>query len=233
MCYRTTQVSKIQEMAEYYSAPVYDGVDIDDLEYYQAVGFSHPNLAVISSIEGQRNIEPMQWGLMPNWKKPLAEMLKLSNNTLNAKSETIFDLVSFKNSIMSKRCILPVNSFFEFKEVEKDKLPYLIQPKEGKFFNLACIYSFYQNPETKDWIKSFSIVTTPANSLMAEIHNTKFRQPVILDNQQISNWLNPDASKDEIIHLMQPCDDTNMSAFRVHRDLVKLGNSPETLLPIE
>lgn len=232
MCYRATQTSKAFEYADYYSAELIKEADLDDQIYYHANGFSHPNLVTIAENNGAKYAERMQWGLMPNWGKPLADAIKLSNNTLNAKSETIFELSSFKGSIMTKRCIVPVNGFFEYKEVEKDKLPYFIHPKAHPFFNLACIYSLYKNPETKEWIKSFSIVTGPANELMASIHNVKKRQPIIISNDQIKAWLDPSTSKDEVIHLMNPCDDSNMAAFRVDRDLIKIGNSPEALLAV-
>lgn len=233
MCYRATQTSKTYEYADYYAAPVLNEKDLEDQIYYHANGFAHPNLVAISSKDGVRQTERMQWGLMPNWKKPLPDMAKLSNNTLNAKSETVFDLASFKGSIMTKRCIVPVNGFFEYKEVDKDKLPYFIHPKEHPFFNLACIYAFYQNPENQEWIRSFSIVTGPANELMADIHNVKKRQPIIIANDQIDAWLDPTISKEEIIHLMNPCDDSNMAAFRVDRDLIKIGNSPKALIEVE
>lgn len=231
MCYRTTQIAKPYEFAAYYKAILKTG---DDAEaYYHANGFSHPNLLTLcENEEGDRIVDRMHWGLMPPWKKPLADMLKLSNNTLNAKSETVFELPSFKSSIMSKRCILPVEGFFEYKAVDKNKQPYFIHPKNHPYFNIACIYSYYENPENKHWIKSFSILTGPANQLMTDIHNTKFRQPIIISNDQISSWLDPNISKDEIIHLMNPCDDSNMAAYRVSRELIKIGNSPEALTPV-
>jgi putative SOS response-associated peptidase YedK len=233
MCYRATQTSKAYEYADYYKAQLNPNIEIEIEPYYQANGFAHPSLVTISEDEGVKVADRMQWGLMPNWKKPLPDMLKLSNNTLNAKSETIFELTSFKNSILTKRCILPVEGFFEYKEVRKDKLPYFIHPKQHPYFNLACIYAYYQNPENKEWIKSFSIITAPANELMADIHNTKFRQPVIISNEQISSWLNPTTSKEEISHLMNPCDDSNMAAYRVDRNLIKIGNNSEALQQFE
>ncbi len=230
MCYRVKQAEVIDEYVNHYNALPTDEVT-DNLPYYHANGFAHPALAVITKREQQRNLELMQWGLMPNWKKPLVDMVKMSNNTLNAKSETIFDLVSFKGSINKFRCILPVEGFYEYKEVNKDKLPYFIHPKVNPYFNLACIYSFYQNPENQGWIKSFSIVTGVANELMASIHNTKKRMPLIIDNENIDNWLNPNISREEINHLMIPCDDTRMAAYRVSRDLIKIGNTPEAFAP--
>lgn len=233
MCYRATQISKAYEYADYYKAQLNPRFEIEDAVYYHANGFSHPNLVTICKDESERRAERMQWGLMPNWKKPLADMLQRAKKTLNARSETVFDLSSYKNSIMTKRCILPVEGFFEYKKVGNDKLPYFIHPKEHPYFNFACIYAFYQDPENKEWIKSFSIITGPANKFMADIHNTEFRQPIIISNDQISSWLDPTTSKEEVVHLMNPCDDSNMAAYRVDRQLIKIGNAPEALLAVD
>jgi len=206
-----------------------DENELQEQIYFHANGFSHPNLIIITNKDNAHFSEIMQWGLMPGWKKPLADMLKLSNNTHNAKSETVFDLASFKGSIMTKRCMLPVDGFYEYKEVGKDKLPYLIHPKNHPFFNVACIYAHYQDPENAVWYKTFSILTGKANELMADIHNTKFRQPIVINDHQIGAWLDPSTSKEEVIHIMEPCDDSQMAAYRVSRDLIKIGNQPQAM----
>ena len=228
MCYYVTQKTNPREIAKYYKARIAEPI-MDDFEpLYLANGFEHPNLSVLINKEGLC-LERMQWGLMNNWNKPYAEMLKASNNTLNAKSETIFSLPSFKGNILSNRCVIPVDNFFEYKHVGKDKLPYAIHPKSQPFFNLAGIYSLYQDSLDDVWHSSFSICTTHANVLMSDIHNTKFRQPVIIDNEQINAWLDPFTSKEEVIHLMQPCDDTQMAAYRVDRNMLKMGNKKEVI----
>ena len=231
MCYKVTQAKKLVEYVKFYVAPTIQE-QYEKEAFFQANGFAHPQLLTITSKDGVRQSEMMQWGLIPNWKRPYADMLKHSNNTLNAKSETIFDLASFKGSINKFRCILPVEGFFEYKHVEKDKLPFFIHPKENPFFNLAGIYSFYKNPLNDEWIKSFSIVTGEANELMASIHNSGKRMPLIIDNENIDRWLDPNISKEEINHLMIPCDDTKMNAYRVNRDLIKMGNTSEAFAPI-
>ncbi|MET4083154.1 putative SOS response-associated peptidase YedK [Pedobacter sp. UYP30] len=231
MCYYVSQQVSASKLAVDFDALYTDHLD-DSEGFHLAGGFSHPKLSMVLKQDGRRVIDRMQWGLIPNWKKPYTDMLKMSNNTLNAKSETIFDLASFKNSIMKFRAILPVNGFFEYKHEDGDKLPFFIHPKEQSYFNLACIFSNYKDPATDQWLQTFSIVTGAANELMTDIHNTKKRQPVMIDTDQIDNWLNVDASKEEITHLMEPCDDSRMAAFRVDRNLIKIGNSPEALIPI-
>lgn len=235
MCYTATQVTKAYDLQSYYAANLAPSITPEYYsEFYKADGFTHPELMILLNQGDGRLVDLFKWGLMPTWKKPLADMKKLSNSTLNAKSETVRNLPSFKGSIGSKRCIIPVNSFFEYKHVDGDKLPYLIHPVEQPFFNLAGLYSFYKDPETNDWHKTFTILTQPANVFMADIHNTAKRMPMMLDNSLIADWINPDSPVSLIDDIMQfACDDAILHAYRVARDLKKLPNDENVLKPIE
>ena len=233
MCYTATQVSKAYEYQSFYVAKLSPHITSEDVgTFYKADGFAHPDLVVIVKRESGIEIDIMKWGLLPSWKKPLADMMKLSNSTLNAKRETIWEKPSFKGSIVNKRCIIPVNSFFEYKHVDGDKLPYLIYPKSHPFFNLAGIYSYYKNPDNDQWIKSFSIITQEANEFMADIHNTAKRMPLMLSQDLVNEWLNPNAPRSIVDEIMQySCDDDSLAAYRVRRDLKKLPNDESVLIP--
>lgn len=238
MCYTATQTSKSYEYQDYYNASMAKLEDIEIMQtWYKADGFAHPKLLVLLDHDGQRELELQQWGLMPSWNMPLTEMLKKAKGNLNARAETIRELNSFKNSIKSKRCIIPVNSFFEYKHVgegkEKQKLPYLIHPVNKPFFNLAGIYSHYLNPETKQWLTTFAIVTEPANKFMADIHNSAKRMPLMLSNEMISDWINPNSSTATIDEILAfSCDDAYLSAYRIRQDLKKAENDESVLIPI-
>ena len=238
MCYTATQTSKAYEYQDYYHASIVKLEDIEKMQtWYKADGFSHPKLLVLIDHEGNRELELQQWGLMPTWNMPLTEMLKKAKGNLNARAETIRELNSFKNSIKSKRCIIPVNSFFEYQHIgegkEKKKLPYLIHPVNQPFFNLAGIYSHYLNPETKQWLTTFSIVTEPANNFMADIHNSAKRMPLMLANELISDWINPNSSAAMIDEILQfSCDDSHLSAYRIRQDLKKAENDESVLIPL-
>lgn len=235
MCYAGTQVTKAYDLQGYYQANLAPSLTPEyESKFYKADGFTHPSLLILLNQGSGKAIDLFQWGLMPTWKKPLADMKKLSNSTLNAKSETARTLPSFKNAIVKQRCIIPVNSFFEYKHVDGDKLPYLIHPVEQPYFNLAGLYSFYKDPETNEWYKTFTILTQPANVFMADIHNSAKRMPMMLDNSLITDWINPDSPAALIDDIMQfACDDSSLHAYRVARDLKKLPNDENVLKPIE
>ncbi|WP_421830908.1 SOS response-associated peptidase [Larkinella sp.] len=152
-----------------------------------------------------QEIQLFQWGLLPAWVTE-DKAAELSNMTLNAREDTIFEKPSFRDSIGSKRCLLLIDGFYEWRHEGKQKIPYYITVTDQKPFALGCIYSVWKNQPT------FSIVTTKANPLMEYIHNTKKRMPLILSREEERRWLDPDLTKAEIRELMQPLDDGLMRA---------------------
>lgn len=214
MCYHTSQKGPALKIKAAFDVPMEE----EELfkSHYHANGFTHPHLAVISAVNGKA-IRLYQWGLIPSWIKTGEDAKKISNQTLNAKSETIFSLPSFRDSIVKRRCVIPVEGFFEWKHVGSEKVPYFIHPKEHQYFLLAGIFTGWKNPIDQEWVTTFSIITTEANELMADIHNSKKRMPLLIDVRNMDAWISPDLPKSGIIELMQPCDDTNMAAHTISR----------------
>jgi putative SOS response-associated peptidase YedK len=216
MCYHTSVKLKATELIKVVNAP------FPKQEYYlefnHANGFAHPNLAALS-VDHERSINLYSWGFIPFWVKDWSAALKLRNQTLNARSEDVFSKPSFKDSIMKRRCVIPVTGFFEYKHVGKDKLPYFIHPKDHPVFYLAGIFSHWVEPSTKEVITSFSILTGAANEMMCDIHNSAKRMPLMLNKESINDWISQDLSPVSIKELMNPCDDTNMAAYTVSKDL--------------
>ncbi len=173
-------------------------------------GFTHPVLPVITN-EQNDTIQFYQWGLIPTWASA-EKANELSNLTLNAKAETIFDKPSFKNSILTKRCLVLIDGFYEWRHEGKQKIPYYISLKNNETMALAGVWSKWIDPESKLPKLTFSIITTEANELMEYVHNTKKRMPLILTKEAENKWLQNTLTKTEIIDLMKPFDQKLMKA---------------------
>ena len=231
MCYHTSSTGTANGLKQKFNLPIVD----ESLHtiYYHANGYAHPLLPVIANDE-QTAIHHFRWGLIPPWVKTMEEGLRLSNQTLNAKSETIFEKPSFRDSILERRCVIPVTGFFEWKHLGKEKVPYYIHPKEHQFFLLAGVFSHWMDKQHNQLITTFSILTTEANALMADIHNTKKRMPLMIDERNMAAWIGNGLSRASITDLMNPCDDRDMAAYPVSKMLsAKTVDSdvPEILLP--
>jgi len=168
------------------------------------------NAAVIIETEHdkKRFIKLHKWGLIPSWSKSIKNSYKM----INARSETINQKPSFKNSIKSKRCLIPVNYFYEWQKLgSTKKQPFCIGLKDFKYFVLAGIWDLYFDGQNK--IYSFSIITKKANKLVSKIHD---RMPVIITSQNYNEWLNPLIDDLDIINkIMHTNPDDQMIAYPV------------------
>lgn len=181
---------------------------------YNVSAYAHPALPVITK-EFPDNVQLFSWGLIPFWVKNEDTANKISNNTVNARAETIGEKASFRVPFKYRRCIIPVDGFFEFQEVSKIKYPHFIRLKDEKAFALAGLYDVWENPFSGVLHNTFSVITTKANPLMEIIHNRKKRMPVILEPGKEKEWLNRDAGPDELNKLLVPFDESKMTSHTV------------------
>ena len=200
---------------------------------FSVSGFTHPKLPVLTT-ELPNEFQILHWGLIPKWT-PSADLVKQFRiNNLNSKSETIFEKRSFSGPVKKNRCLIPVTAFFEWRDVNKKKYPYLIKLKNEEIFCLGGIYDEWVNKETGEILNTFSIVTTEANPLMQKIHNLKLRMPLIFSKETEKEWLNPDLSENEIKNLMKPLDENLMVAYTISKRITSRTenpNDPDTLIP--
>ncbi len=169
---------------------------------FHVSAFQYPLMPVIASQDPQ-SIQLFQWGLIPFWIKSKTDAANIRSKTHNAKSETVFDLPSFRNAIRKNRCLVPAEGFFEWREFHKNKYPYYISLKDREIFSFAGISEEWLDKETGEIHNTFSILTAPANELMAQIHNSKLRMPVILSPEDEADWISPDTPKERIEFLTQ------------------------------
>lgn len=185
MCFFSKQTKKAVEVQHRFKAVLEDfNLFVPCNEYN---GFSFPKTPVITN-ESPDTIQHVQWGLIPHW----AENDDIKKYTLNAKIETLTEKPSFKDSV-HKRCLVIANGFYEWQWLDskgKRKQKYELMLPDNELFAFAGIWSQWKSNITGEAIKTYSIVTTEANELMSEIHNSKRRMPVILTPEMESYWLN-------------------------------------------
>ncbi|HEY0981708.1 SOS response-associated peptidase [Schlesneria sp.] len=166
-------------------------------------------LAVRQHSPGERLAEPLLWGLIPSWSKT-----KLTGPPLNnARAETIDSKPSFSQSFQLRRCLIPANGFFEWKRLDsKSKQPWNIFRADGQPLALAGIWDRWQAVDGTV-IESCAVVTTEANSFMAQIHD---RMPVILEKADWKAWLDPKLVDLEVLRrFLVPCPSEILAATPV------------------
>ncbi len=230
MCF-TVNVNIIrEELEERYGAELIDHDKYRPSYYYHA--YSLPHLPVVFSGE-PAGLRLMRWGLIPSWAADENEAREIMMKTFNARSETVSTKPAFRDAFSSGRCLVPVRGFFEWQQMGGRKIPWYITLRDEEIFSLAGICDRWalQGGMTID---TFSVVTTRANELMAEIHNTKKRMPVILPASAEKIWLREGVEAETLVPLMQPVAAEMLGAHTVSPLITNVRadrNRPELIMP--
>lgn len=183
MCYSNSSTSTTQQLAERYQK-LLPGQPIE-LQYYFASGFQFPQWPIITN---DQLMQQMRWGLLPRWFSG-PNPIEFASKTLNARLESAAEKASFKHLLTSSRCLVPSTGFFEWQTNGKNKQPYLIKDPAQSIFSIAGLFDTWLNPSSGQKEQTFTILTTQANALMAEIHNSKLRMPLVLGPNEEKGWL--------------------------------------------
>ena len=231
MCFHTSAFHKTKRVEKRFNVKLISEQirDIFDQPHYHLNGFSHPNMLVIPQ-EKSDALAPGVWGIVPSNKKGneikdyYKEAIKYGGG-LNAQSEKLFNHYLYRESALIRRCIIPVSGFFEPHEHLKKKYPFFIQNKAKEPLALAGIYSVIESYIT------FTILTKPASPFLEKIHNVKKRQPVILNDDQIQNWLSQDLDYMDIKEMLKTqYPESQLEAYAVDKAVFspKLDSDIET-----
>lgn len=191
-------------------------------------GFDYLDWPVIRPTSGgEWEIDKMEWGYLPahvisrdgvdrfrKGYKDFSGKFKPAFTTLNAKGEELLlPGKMFRDSALNKRCLVIASYFYEWRhefpigkrgEVLKTaiKYPYYIGVKDSpKYFFMAGVWNRFEDKNTHDIVDTFAVCTTEANSLMAQIHNSKMRMPTILSEDLAAEWISEGLREERITQL--------------------------------
>ncbi len=174
--------------------------------------------------DGKRHLNLLRWGLIPGWSKDPSVGIKLTN----ARAESLTEKPSFKEAAFKRRCIIPADAFYEWRRTEKVKQPYAFAAPDAAPLALAGIWEGWRAPDGQI-IRTFSVVTTAANEIMAPIHD---RMPVIIGTEDLPLWLGE--SEGDWQSLLRPCPANWLKCWPVSRRLNSgRENGSDLLFPVE
>ena len=131
----------------------------------------------------EREALPALWGLINSWAKDR----KRAASQINARKETLETRGAFKEAFFKRRCLVPADGFFEWTGPKKARRPIWFHNPDGGLLFFAGLYASWQH-EPDIWERTFTIITTDANAVVADIHD---RMPVILAPEQAEQWMDP------------------------------------------
>jgi putative SOS response-associated peptidase YedK len=132
--------------------------------------------------EGHRTAAMLKWGLVPFWATGPA----IGSKLINARAEEVAGKPAFRAAAKKRRCLVPVDGFYEWKKESQGKRPYLIRVKDVPLFAFAGLWESWGKGEQK--LETFTILTGKPNALVSTIHD---RMPVIVRPEHYALWLDP------------------------------------------
>jgi putative SOS response-associated peptidase YedK len=222
MCGRFTQQRPASELAEIFAAEPL----VDDLGARFNVAPTDEALVVVQR-EERRAITAYRWGLIPHW----AENAKIASRTFNARAETLTSSPAFRDALRRRRCVVPVESFYEWRREGSVRQPYAIARADGLPLAFAGLWAGWRDPETDQVRRTFTIITTTPNETMAPIHD---RMPVILADDAWPAWIDPSlGSSGEALGLLDARREPDLVVRPVSRLVNDVRNDgPELVVPI-
>ncbi len=229
MCGRYVSTSSPQHLADVFGAVV----DADPLAASYNVAPTNDVYAVSAGPDGTRSVRAYRWGLVPSW----ATDARIGSKMINARAETLAEKPAFKSLFRSRRLLVPMDGFYEWKAVpgSKAKQPVYLHPAAGGLLAAAGLWSAWRDPaEGSDapWLHSLTIVTTAANELVAPIHD---RMPVFVAPGDWAEWLDP-TTRDvgSLAGLLRPAPEARLTVDPVSTAVNNVRNKgPELIEPIE
>lgn len=219
MCGRFTQERPTSDLAEIFEA--------EDLAGEPGGRFNvapTDEAAVVVQRDDRRAIKAYRWGLIPHW----AESAKVGSRMFNARAETLGSSPVFRDALRKRRCLVPVDSFYEWRRNGTARQPFRVVRSDGRPLALAGLWAGWRDPDTDQVRRTFTIITTGPNDLMCPIHN---RMPVVLEPEAWDRWLDTsDADVGELNGLLVPAPDGGLEVYPVSQAVNNVRNDGPELI---
>jgi putative SOS response-associated peptidase YedK len=222
MCGRFTQERPASELAEIFGAEPL----VDDPGGHYNVAPTDEALVVVQR-EERRAITAYRWGLIPHW----ATEPKVGSRMFNARAETLTASPAFSRAFQRRRCLVPVDSFYEWKREGTVRQPYRVTRGDARPLVLAGLWAGWHDPVTDAVRRTFTIITTSPNATMSDLHD---RMPVIVPDTAWDRWLSPAiADSGELLGLLEPDETVPLEIYPVRRLVNDVRqDGPELIEPL-
>lgn len=145
--------------------------------------------------------------MVPYWSKDP----KKGARPVNARAETAHEKAMFRKLIRERRCLIPANCYYEWKEMPVGKRPYCIRMEEESPFFIGGMWDVWHAKE-EDRLYTFTVLTTFPNEVSATVHD---RMPVIVQPKDYQRWLDPE--NEDVADIIAPPPSEGWIAYPVNR----------------
>jgi putative SOS response-associated peptidase YedK len=223
MCGRASLTKNEKELEERFHSGFYS----EDIERYNPVpnynlgpGQFHP----VQTNEDKSMFNMLKWGLVPFWAKDE----KIAYKLINARAETISEKPAFKGAFRNRRCLVPLDGFYEWEKKSNGlSLPFRFVLEHKELFAVAGIWESWNDPKGQE-LRTFSIITVKANKTVGKLHG---RMPAILFPEEEKLWLDDDLKTDDLLSLLKPYPEELIYGYPVSTKVNSVkNNSPDLIM---
>ena len=179
--------------------------------------------------ESPDELSELRWGLIPFW----ANDMKIGSSLINARAETARSKPAFRDAYQKRRCLVPVDGFYEWKKAGAIRIPHHIRMADDAPFAFAGLWESWRDPlrpADAEPVRTFTIITGEPNELVATIHN---RMPVIIPRDRYGTWLSAKTSAEERSALLVPYSASQMKAGPISSRVNSPRNDDASVLEAE
>ena len=186
--------------------------------------YNIPPTTPIPALLNNGNYLYTHFGFLPSWATSKSSM------NINARSESIYEKKTFREAFRFKRCIIPINGFYEWQIEDKEKTPFFVKDVNNDYLGVAGIWDEYFEEQLNMNIVTLALITCDANDKLGEIHH---RMPVVLEKKDFSTWLKSDDLK-EVNSLFKIYESSKLELYEVSSDVNKvLFDKPSCIVKVE
>ena len=221
MCGRYQRRSDKQKIAEAFALGNIDGLALELTPDYNVAPQTMQPVIVWDEEFGTRTLHMMFWKFLPLF---VTDPKEFKQSTINAKAETLTTNKMWQDSFLRRRCLVPVDTFIEWRKDGKRRLPYVFAMKDDSLFALGGVWRRWRSPDRNHNMDTFAIITVEPNELVIETTGDD-RMALIVAKRDWQRWLEPGDSERPPIDLLRPFDSDTMKAWRADERINNVKNT--------
>lgn len=238
MCGRYTLATPMDDLVEVFAV---DHVALSEWTPRFNIAPTQEAPVIIAGEDGERRMGMMRWGLVPFW----ADDPSIGNRMINARAETVAEKPAFRAAFRSRRCIVPMDGFYEWTQERAAKgadeaasagtgkpvkIPHWIHRPGRRPFAVAGLWERWRAEEGSDPLLTFTLLTTDAVPAVRPLHD---RMPLILGEAGMAHWLNAEADSRTLSSVASRPPEVELEEWAVSREVNRPANDrPELVEPL-
>ena len=185
---------------------------------------SQEQLTILLDSDGQAEVRPLKWGLVPSW----AADRTIGSRMINARSDTLATGRSWEFLLRRRRCLVLADGYYEWTSAGKVRTPMFFHLTGHRPFAMAGVWDRWE--QRGESVESCAVITTESSPLAAQVHH---RMPVVLTLDGAEEWLDESTRKRRAVELMAPYEGPDLEYYEVSRYVNSPANdSPDCIAPV-